>query len=263
MLKRRLIPVLFLQDGWMVRSQTFSFHQPIGDPVHHVRRLVDWDVDELIVLDIGTAAAMTFEHHRIDYRFKPVRTMSEFIALVAVECHIPLTFGGHIRKLDDVRQRIQGGADKVAVNQLLVSDPTTVTAAARSFGSQAVVASIDYRGVGAAATVYADHGKQSLGTDPVTWARRAIDLGCGEILLNAIDRDGGATGYDLDTIDAVAAAVNAPVIVCGGAGHHRHFGDVFERTGASAAAAGNIFHFKENAYPLAKQYLRKKFSDVR
>lgn len=247
----------------MVRSETFSLHQPIGDPVHHVRRLVDWDVDELIVIDIGAADEITFEHHRADYRFKPVRTMGEFINLIAIECHIPLTFGGRIRSVEDVRRRIQGGADKVAVNRLLFDDPAMVTALARSFGSQAIVASVDYRVVDGKAQVYIDHGKQPVSSDPVNWGSRAVDLGCGEILLNAIDRDGTAIGYDFDTVEAVVEAVNAPVIACGGAGHQRHFGEIFERTGASAAAAGNIFHFKESAYPLAKRYLRQIFSDIR
>lgn len=262
MYKRRLIPVLFLKDGWMVRSQDFSEHQYIGDPVSHVERMMQWDVDELIVLDIGDGE-MRFDHHRTDYRTKPVDTLLDFITLIAVQCHMPLTFGGRIRTVDDVRQRIQNGADKVAINTLLETGPDIVRQAAHTFGSQAIVASIDYRLVDGRARVLGGHGKRDLDADPADWARRAVDLGVGEILLNSIDRDGSARGYDLETIDRVAVAVEIPVIACGGAGHQRHFLETYQKTGASAVAAGNIFHFKENAYPLAKEFLKRNLPDIR
>lgn len=262
MYKRRLIPVLFLKDGWMVRSQDFREHQYIGDPVSHVERMKQWDVDELIVIDIG-AGEMTFEHHRTDYRTKPVATLLDFISLIAVQCHMPLTFGGRIRSLDDVRVRIQNGADKVAVNAVLETDPAIIGDAARTFGSQAIVASVDYRITEDGPRVFMDHGHRRLDVTPDAWARRAAELGAGEILLNCIDRDGTARGYDCDTIDRVAAAVEIPVIACGGAGHQRHFLEVLQKTAASAVAAGNIFHFKEDAYPLAKAFLKGRLTDIR
>ncbi|WP_341704133.1 HisA/HisF-related TIM barrel protein [Ferrovibrio sp.] len=245
----------------MVRSQGFSMHQYIGDPVSHVERMMQWDVDELIVLDIGDGE-MSFEHQRTDYRTKPVATMLDFIDLIAVQCQMPLTFGGRIRTVDDIRQRIRHGADKVAVNSLLAEAPATVHEAATIFGSQAIVASIDYRIVDGVAKVFAG-GRRAVDADAVSWARRAADHGVGEILLNAMDRDGTATGYDLGVINAVAEAVEIPVIACGGAGHQRHFLDVYQKTAASAAAAGNIYHFKENAYPLAKEFLKRQLPDIR
>jgi imidazole glycerol-phosphate synthase subunit HisF len=262
MLKRRLIPVLYLLDGWMVRSQTFQEHQYIGDPVLHVERMADWDVDELIVLDIGRGD-MTFEHHRQDYRHKPVRTLLDFIRRVGVECNIPLTFGGRIRTIEDVRTRIQHGADKVSVNFMLVKAPDTVTRAVRMFGSQAIVASIDFRRVQGSPRVFLRHGTVDAGVAPSEWAKRAQDLGVGEILLNAIDRDGVAQGYDLAAIAEVSAAVTIPVIACGGAGHQRHFLQCFNDTDVSAVAAGNIFHFTENAYPRAKKFLAQSRADIR
>jgi cyclase len=262
LLKRRLIPVLFLQDGWMVRSQDFLVHQAIGDPVHHVRRLMQWDVDELIVVDIGHKE-MQFGHDRSDYRNKPVTTLQQFIALIAVECRIPLTFGGRIRTVADVRERIRNGADKVTVNTALADAPDEVTRMARTFGSQAVVASIDYRIVEGAPQVFVGHGRRSTGYSATEWASRAIDCGAGEILLNSIDRDGNARGYDIDTINAVADVVRAPVIACGGAGNPFHFLKCFNESRASAVAAGNIFHFTENAYPNAKILLRKQLPDIR
>jgi imidazole glycerol-phosphate synthase subunit HisF len=262
MLKRRLVPVLYLLDGWMVRSQQFSEHQYIGDPVVHVERMVDWDVDDLIVLDIGRGD-MTFEHHRQDYRHKPVLTLLDFIERIAIECNIPLTFGGRIRTVEDIRMRIQHGADKVAVNALLADAPDTVTEAVHKFGSQAIVASVDFRRVDDEPRVFLRHGSVDTGVSPADWARRAESLGVGEILLNAIDRDGMAQGYDIEAIGEVVAAVNIPVIACGGAGHQRHFLECFERTEASAVAAGNIFHFTENAYPRAKSLLGRHRQDIR
>ena len=195
--------------------------------------MVDWDVDELIVLDIGKDE-MSFEHHRQDYRHKPVHTLLDFIHRIAVECRIPLTFGGRIRSVEDVRERIRNGADKVSINAMLGSAPDEVSRAVHIFGSQAIVASIDFRQTGAGAKVFLDHGKKMLDTSPCDWARRAEDLGAGEILLNAIDRDGAARGYDLSVIQEVVDAVAIPVIACGGAGHQRHFLQCFEETGASA-----------------------------
>lgn len=262
MYKRRLIPVLFLKDGWMVRSQNFDFHQYIGDPVHHVRRMVQWDVDELIVLDIGETE-MSFDHHRSDYRNKPVSSTLEFINLIAAECNIPLTFGGRIQDLDGIAVRIRNGADKVSVNRMLHTSPATVTEAAKQFGSQAITASIDYRMIEDVSQVFVDHSREAVNATAKEWAERAESLGAGEILLNAIDRDGKARGYDIETINQVADAVQIPVIACGGAGIQNHFGAGFEKSRANALAAGNIFHFTENAYPNAKRYLRTKFEDIR
>lgn len=260
--KRRLIAVLYLKDGWMVRSEDFSIHQYIGDPVAHVERMVQWDVDELIVLDIGEEESR-FDHHRLDYRHAPVTTVLDFINRAGVQCSMPLTFGGRIRTLDDIALRILNGADKVTLNTALARTPDLVTQAARSFGSQAVVASIDYRIVKGRARVFTERGNLDTGLDAVSWAVRAQDLGAGEILLNAMDRDGMAGGFDLDTITAVAAAVTIPVIACGGAGRNEHFLDVLRHTPAMASAAGNIFHFKENAYPAAKTFLRSHLEDIR
>lgn len=262
MYKRRLIAVLFLKDGWIVRSEEFAVHLYMGDPVAHVERMVQWDVDELVVLDIG-AEESRFDHHRIDYRHTPVRTVFEFIHRAGVQCSMPLTFGGRIRTLDDVELRILNGADKVTLNTALAETPSLVTRAAHRFGSQAIVASIDYRIVGGAAVVFVGRGKRDVGAGAVDWAKRAADLGAGEIFLNAMDRDGMANGFDLETTAAVAEAVDIPVIACGGAGRNPHFLDVFNKTAACAVAAGNIFHFKENAYPNAKAFLRNHLEDVR
>jgi len=246
----------------MVRSELFSIHQVIGHPVSHVERLVQWDVDELIIQDISEEAA-SYDTRRHDHKLKGADTLLEFITMVGVHCAIPLTFGGRIRSFDDILVRIQNGADKVTLNTVVAEKPDLVTEAAHAFGSQAIVASVDYRMVNGQPIVFTEHGRHDTGVDAITWARHVQDLCAGEIFLNAIDRDGTARGYDLETIDAVARAVEIPVIACGGAGHQSHFLQCFQETAASAVAAGNIFHFTENAYPRAKKYLRSKLSDVR
>ena len=263
MLKRRLIPVLYLQHGWMVRSELFKLHQVIGNPIVHVERMVQWDVDELIVLDISTGDETQFQHNRDDYRNPGARDLLGFINKVAGECRIPLTFGGRIRSFADARARIVNGADKVTINTAAFEQPQLVTEIAHAFGSQAVVAGIDYRLIDGKPRVFVDHGTRDTGLAVASWARRLQEAGAGEILLNAIDRDGTAQGYDCETIASTVDAVTIPVIACGGAGHQRHFLECFERTQASAVAAGNIFHFTENAYPRAKTFLRSKREDIR
>jgi len=262
MLKRRLIPVLFLREGIMVRSESFERHQHFGHPVSLVERMNQWDVDELIVLDISPEGA-DFTIQRDDHKLKGSESVLGFIARIAAECSIPLTFGGRIRSFDDIRLRIQNGADKVTLNSVLAERPELVTEAAHAFGSQAIVASIDHRRDGAAAPVFTHHGSRALGRDAADWARELADRGAGEIFLNAIERDGAGQGYDLETIDRVARAVEIPVIACGGCGHQMHFLKGFNDTAASAIAAGNIFWFTENAYPRFKRFLRDRGVAVR
>lgn len=135
---------MFLQNGWMVRSEGFNIHQNIGDPLLHVERLIDWDVDELFILDI-TKKNSSFDHQRYDYKNKPLQDLFAFINRIAASCSIPLSFGGRIRTLHDIEARVLNGADKICLNQALFDDLCLVNEAAKSFGSQAIVASIDYK----------------------------------------------------------------------------------------------------------------------
>lgn len=263
MLKRRLIPVLFLKDGWMVRSESFEIHQIIGSPMSHVQRMVEWDVDELIVLDISADDSMAFSHIRDDYRHRGASGLIEFIHEVANLCRIPLALGGRVRTLSDVRTRIQNGADKVVVNKAALETPELVGDIARSFGAQAVVVSIDYRSDENPKQVYSDFGQRPTGVDLIEHCLRMQDNGAGEIFLTALDRDGRACGYDIETIQQVVEATEIPIICCGGAGHVSHFRKCYEQTDVAAVAAGNIFHFTENAYPRAKLSLRTARSDIR
>lgn len=247
----------------MVRSELFREHNIIGNPMVHVERMVEWDVDELIIIDITEGEDIKYDIYRDDYRQKGAKDLLDFILRAASECRIPLTFGGRIRTFDDIRLRILNGADKVSVNTAMAENAGLVTQAAHAFGSQAVIVSVDYRMVDGKPHVFTHHARTDTGADPADWAKRAQELGAGEILLNAVDRDGTAKGYDIETIERVTQAVTVPVIACGGAGHVSHFAKCFAETGAGAVAAGNIFHFTENAYPRAKKYLRERRDDIR
>lgn len=262
MLCKRLIPVLYLMDGYIVRSERFEEHQIIGHPIHHVERLVDWDVDELIIIDISRGNP-EFDTFRPDYRNKGPKDLIEFVRMTAVECNIPLTIGGRIRSVEDATIRIQNGADKIAVNSLLKYNPGVVTEIAHKFGSQAVVSSVDYRTVDSKPMAFVDSGRTATGHDVISWAQHAERLGAGEILLVSIDRDGMGSGFDCAVIDAVASEAGIPVIACSGAGVDPHFKRCLAETATSAVAAGNIFHFTEHAYPRIKSYLKKSGLPVR
>ena len=259
MLKNRLIPVLFLRNGYLVRSESFSIYQNLGNPVAQVDRYNTWNVDELIYIDISERSA--YDDHRTDLggmEGVAVRTIEDVIRVVAQRCFMPLTFGGGIRTLEDARRRFALGADKITVNSQALREPEFVTVLAREFGSQAVVVSIDARRLdGGRYEVFAAWGREETGRHPADWAREVQDRGAGEILINSIDRDGKAAGYDLELVRAVADATAIPVIACGGAGSYEHFAAAIRDGGASAAAAGNIFNFKELAYPMAKRHLKK------
>ena len=259
MLKNRLIPVLFLRNGYLVRSEGFTLHQNLGNPVAQVERYNAWDVDELIYIDITRDGG--HENQRSDLgaiKGGAPQTLEEIIRVVSEKCFMPLTFGGGIRTLDDARRRFELGADKVTINSQALSEPEFITTLAREFGSQAVVVSIDaWRVEGGECKVFTEWGELNTGLVPHVWAHEAQERGAGEILINSIDRDGKANGYDLELVRSVVAATQIPVIACGGVGSYGHFGQVVSEAGAAAAAAGNIFHFKELAYPMAKRYLKK------
>jgi cyclase len=260
-LKSRLIPCLLLKDGLLVRSERFSIHQAIGDPLHEVRRFNQWMVDELIYLDISTSDRFTTG--RTDQKASGLTSTLDVLEAVSQHCFIPLTFGGRIRSLDDMLQRFRRGADKIAINTQAVLTPDLVRAAAQQFGSQAVVVSIDVRKVDGRDEVHIERGRRATGLDPVTWARQVEQLGAGEILLNSVDRDGTGDGYDVDLLAGVADAVRIPVIALGGVGTYEDFASGITRGRASAVSAANIFHFKELSDRNAKRAMKRAGIHVR
>ena len=249
----RLIPCLLLKQGVIVRSQLFKVHQVIGNPMSTVKRLSDWNVDELIILDISRGEdGHDLRRDDLQQRYSGSSVM-DVLREIAKECFMPLTFGGRIRTLEDISARLAAGADKVCINTVAADDPGFVSQAASRFGSQCVVVSIDAKRDDAGRyRVVVDGGRRPIEKTPADWAREVEALGAGEIFLNSVDRDGSGMGYDVELIQSVTSAVSIPVIACGGVGRYEDFAPAIVDGKASAAAAANIFHFFELSYPHAK-----------
>ena len=257
MLKTRLIPVLLLKDGNLIRSENFSIHKYIGDPVHEVIRLSEWCVDELVYINIPSARG--FSLGRNDSKITSTQSELELIRLIGKHCFMPLAFGGGIRSLDDIRLILENGADKVVLNTILHKNPNDVKEAIRLYGSQAVVACIDARrgDDGHGYYPYIESGTQELNYTVEEWASKLEDLGVGEILIQSIDRDGSGLGYDHQLINSVVRSVDIPVIALGGAGEYDDFVKVVVETGVSAVAAANIFHFREMSERFIKRAMAR------
>lgn len=256
MIKRRLIPVLYIKNGLIVRSEGFSYHHNIGNVVSEAKRYNGWNIDELIYVDISREK--NYDLRRDDYNLNSYSSIGAIISEISKVCFMPLTFGGGIRTIDDVSFRIRNGADKIILNTGAFENPGLITQTAEKYGSQAVVISIDYKIIDGQTIVFTDFGQKNTGKSVYNWIKECENLGAGEIFLSSIDRDGKANGYDTETISKVVASAKLPVIACGGAGELDHFVDLAKNTNVSAIAAGNIFHFTELSYPRAKILLKKE-----
>jgi len=253
MLAKRIIPCLDVKDGRVVKGVRFVDLRDAGDPVEVARRYDEEEADELTFLDI------TASHEKRDILIDVVRRTAE-------QVFMPLTVGGGVRTLDDVRNLLSAGADKVSINTAAVADPEFVARAAERFGSQCTVVAIDARGVPGEAgkwEVYTHGGREPAGIDAVGWARRMEEYGAGEILLTSMDRDGTRDGYDIGLTRAVADAVGIPVIASGGVGTLDHLVEGLTAGGADAVLAASIFHYREYTVAEAKEYLRRRGVPVR
>lgn len=274
MLKPRIIPVLLLKNGVLVKSRSFNFHQLTGDPIGQVERFADWKADELIYLDISRRGAHSAQDtmsvigsttSNKNILSGTARSFAEVIRCVSAKCTIPLTAGGGVRTPEDIRILLESGADKVSVNTAALEEPRFIELAARRFGSQCIVASVDVRRNNKTSRyeVYKSFGKEPTGRDPFEWCVELASRGAGEILLNSIDRDGMGCGYDIPLIRKVAESVHIPVIALGGVGKFEHLAQGLSAGKASAVAAANIFHFTELSIINAKKYMQSVGIDVR
>lgn len=262
MLKKRLIPCLFLKNGHLIRSEKFSYHQLLGNPIQQVERINSWSADELIYIDISSEDY--YDLRRDDQKIKNMNNIYEIIESVSMVCFIPLTFGGNIKNIKDIRERLKRGADKVVINTAAFKNPEFITEASKIFGRQCIVVGIDVKiNDEKEYEVYISHGKEATGIGPVSWAKEAEKRGAGEIFLNSIDKDGTGEGYDTKLIKMVVDSISIPVIACGGVGIFEHFIDGFKKGGASAVSAGNIFNFTENSVIQAKKILLSAGIDIR
>ncbi len=254
MIKTRLIPVLYIKNGLIVRSEDFVYHQNIGNVIDEAKRYNDWNVDELIYIDISRDKF--YDLRRDDHNIKSLNSIEEIIKCISRVCFMPLAFGGGVRTMEDVGYIIQNGADKVVLNTGAFLSPNLISDVAEKYGSQAVVVSIDYKIIDNHPIVFTDFGKNNTGVSVFEWVKKCEELGAGEIFINTIDYDGHGTGYDIETIKKVVEFCKIPVVACGGAGKLEHFLDLADATNVSGIAAGNLFHFTELSYPRAKKLLK-------
>jgi len=248
MLAKRIIPCLDVDRGRVVKGISFLNLIDAGDPVEQGARYDREGADELVFLDITASS---------DRR----EIVAEMVRRVADRVFIPFTVGGGIRTVEDVREILKAGADKISVNTAAVESPNLIREGAERFGAQCIVVAIDAKrrpGDGLAWEVYLHGGRTPTGMDATEWAWQAASLGAGEILLTSMDRDGRKDGYDLELTRAIAEAVNIPVIASGGAGTLEHLYDALTTGKASAVLAASIFHFGEFTIGEAKAYLRER-----
>jgi cyclase len=252
MKKIRVIPVLILRHGEMVQSYNFESYKVTGNALKVIERFSKWDADEIIYLDISSSKNQ--ETKRQDLNSTKIRNRRELITEVAKRSTMPLTFGGGLKTLRDIEDTISLGADKVSINSLLIENAAVVEKAIKVLGSQAIVASVDYKLVGKRRVVWHPALRTTTDLDLIPWIKKLEDLGVGEILLTSVDRDGTKAGYDLDTLKEVCSLTSIPVIANGGVGTWSHFKEGFD-VGAEAVAAANIFHFYDQSIFQARRFL--------
>ncbi len=254
-LAKRIIPCLDVDNGRVVKGVKFVDIRDAGDPVEVARRYDREGADEITFLDI------TATHDDRD-------TIVHVVEQVASEVFIPLTVGGGIRKLEDIRRMLNAGADKVGINSAAVFNPEFVREAAEKFGSQCIVVAIDAKKVSREGEanrweIFTHGGRKETGIDAIEWAKKMVDYGAGEILLTSMDRDGTREGFDLILTRAISEAVSVPVIASGGVGNLQHLADGVTEGKADAVLAASIFHFAEYSVQEAKEYMQQQGIEVR
>lgn len=250
MLAKRIIPCLDIDAGRVVKGVKFEGLKDAGDPVEIARRYDEQGADELVFLDISAS------HEGRD-------TLLDTVSAVASQVFIPLTVGGGVRSVEDVRRLLHAGADKVAINTAAVQDPELVRQASQRFGNSCIVVAVDAKRVDDHWEVFTHGGRRSSGLDAVAWARQMAEYGAGEILLTSMDCDGTKAGFDLELTRAVSDAVPVPVIASGGVGNLEHLLAGVQAGQADAVLAASIFHFGEYSVRQAKLYLASHNVEVR
>lgn len=250
MLAKRIIPCLDIDHGRVVKGVQFIALRDAGDPVEVAKRYNDEGADEITFLDISAS-------------YEERGTLADVVSAVAAQVFIPLTVGGGVRSVEDIRTLLLAGADKVSINSAAVRDPELVRTAARRFGNSCIVVAIDAKRVDDHWEVFTHGGRKATGLDAVAWARRMAEYGAGEILLTSMDRDGTGVGFDIALTRAVADAVPIPVIASGGVGSLEHFAAGVREGHADAVLAASVFHFGQFRIPEVKAYLATQGIAVR
>jgi cyclase len=250
MLAKRIIPCLDVKEGRVVKGVNFVNLIDAGDPVENAKVYDEQGADELVFLDITAS----YEKRKI---------MIDVVRRTAEQVFMPLTVGGGVRTVEDIRELLNAGADKVSINTAAVKNPELITEGAKLFGSQCIVVAIDAKRVGDRWEVFIHGGRTPTGIDAVEWAKEVVDRGAGEILLTSMDRDGTKKGYDIELTRAISEAVPVPVIASGGAGTKEHFYEGLVDGKADAVLAASVFHFREISIPELKSYLKERGVPVR
>ncbi|EAC2630799.1 imidazole glycerol phosphate synthase subunit HisF [Listeria monocytogenes] len=250
MLTKRIIPCLDVTAGRVVKGVNFVSLTDVGDPVEIAKAYNEAGADELVFLDITATVELR-------------QTMIDVVERTAEQVFIPLTVGGGISSVSDMKELLQAGADKISLNSAAIKRPDLIQEGADKFGNQCIVVAIDAKWNGTNWSVFTRGGRNDTGLDAITWAKKAVQLGAGEILLTSMDGDGTKNGYDIPLIKAISEAVSVPVIASGGCGNAAHMAEVFEKTNATAALAASIFHYGELSIQNVKTTLLKKGVNIR
>ena len=250
MITKRIIPCLDVRNGRVVKGKNFEGIQDVSDPVEMAKFYNREGADELVFYDITASV----EERGL---------FTDILTNVASEIFIPLTVGGGINTLDDFDRVLKCGADKVSVNSGAIRDPQIIEKAAKKYGDQCVVLSMDIKRVDGSFRLFAKGGRENTGIDALQWAVDGVNSGAGELVVNSIDTDGVKQGFDLELLDEIAARVNVPIIASGGAGKMEDFSELFRHKGMDAGLAASIFHYKEIKIADLKKYIRNEGVEVR
>ncbi|EAD1188194.1 imidazole glycerol phosphate synthase subunit HisF [Listeria monocytogenes] len=250
MLTKRIIPCLDVTAGRVVKGVNFVSLTDVGDPVEIAKAYNEAGADELVFLDITATVELR-------------QTMIDVVERTAEQVFIPLTVGGGISSVSDMKELLQAGADKISLNSAAIKRPDLIQEGADKFGNQCIVVAIDAKWNGTNWSVFTRGGRNDTGLDAIKWAKKAVQLGAGEILLTSMDGDGTKNGYDIPLTKALSETVSVPVIASGGCGNAAHMAEVFEKTNATAALAASIFHYGELSIQNVKTTLLEKGVNIR
>ena len=250
MISKRIIPCFDVRDGIVVKGTKFQDIKEVSEPIVLAKKYNAMGADELVFYDITAS-------------FEGRKLFTEIVEKIANEVFIPLTVGGGISTVEDFSRVLKAGADKVSINSSAVKTPELITEAAKKFGSQCVVLSMDVKRVDGKFMVFVKGGRENTGLDAIEWAIKGEALGAGELVINSMDVDGVKNGFDKELLEAISKVVTIPIIASGGAGNMEHFKDVFDIEGVDAGLAASIFHYGEVEIPELKKYLKEQNIPVR
>lgn len=259
--KIRIIPVVLFLNGMIVQSKMFKIHHRVGIPSTVLSRFSTWNADEVIFINISNEKSLDFT--RDDLNFKNINNFENVLKYISMHAFMPLTVGGGITNIGQINRYFKYGADKVCINSSAVSNPCLIINAAKKYGSQSIVISIDVKKIKNNYIVFINNGKTNTNIEISEHIKNINEMGAGELLINSMDRDGIGNGFDNKLLKKVMKLTKLPIIIMGGAGKFKHFYEIIKKTNIKAVAAANIFLYTENSYHKLNKYLYSKNINVR